>query len=145
MLVDTSSLIRTLQPHHPFYASADLAIRLLPGQRTQLHITAQNLVELWVVATRPRGENGLEMSTGEAAAEMNKIKSMFIFLPDTPAVYPAREALVTKYQVSGKPAHDARLVAVMQFHGVTAILTFDRAGFSRFTGINVVHPNDVAA
>lgn len=49
-----------------------------------------------------------------------------------------------QHQVSGKPTHDARLVAAMQVHGVTAILTFDRAGFSRYPGIQVVHPAAVA-
>ena len=39
---------------------------------------------------------------------------MFHFLAETPAIYPAWEALVIRYQVIGKPAHDARLVAAMQ-------------------------------
>jgi predicted nucleic acid-binding protein len=43
-----------------------------------------------------------------------------------------------------KPAHDARLVAAMQVHGLTAILTFDKTGFSRFADIEVVHPDDAA-
>jgi predicted nucleic acid-binding protein len=45
--------------------------------------------------------------------------------------------------VSGKPARDARLVAAMQVHGVTAILSFDRTGLSRYPGIEVVHPANV--
>jgi len=77
--------------------------------------------------------------------EVTRLKSMFVLLPDTPAIYPVWESLVTQYQVSGKPAHDARLVAAMQVHGLTAILTFDRSGFSRFPGIEVVHPAEVAA
>jgi len=31
----------------------------------------------------------------------------------------------------------------MKVHGVTGILTFDRSGFSRFPGIEVVNPVDV--
>ena len=140
MLVDTSVLIRTLQPHHPLYSSADRAIRLLPERGRKLHIVAQNLIELWVVATRPLGENGLGMTPGEAALELERIKGMFLFLPETPAIYPAWEALVTQHAVSGKPSHDARLVAAMRVHGLTAILTFDRTGFSRFPGIEVIQP-----
>ena len=143
MLVDTSVLIRTLQPHHPLYVQADRAIRLLPEQGRQLHIVAQNLIELWTVATRPFGENGVGMKAVEAASELDRIKSMFIFLPETPVIYPAWEALVVQYQVVGKPAHDARLVAAMQAHRLTAILTFDRTGFSRYPGIAVVHPEEV--
>jgi predicted nucleic acid-binding protein len=145
MLIDSSVLIRTLQPHHSLYTIADRAIRLLPEQGRELHIVAQNLIELWTVATRPLGENGLGLSAANAAAELRRIKSMFLFLPETPAIYPAWEALVTQYQVMGKPAHDARLVAAMQAHNLTAILTFDKTGFSRYPGIEVVHPEQVNA
>jgi len=70
---------------------------------------------------------------------------MFLFLLETPAIYPAWEALVLQHQVMGKPAHDARLVAAMQVHGITEILTFDKAGFSRYSGIEVIHPAEVRA
>jgi hypothetical protein len=33
----------------------------------------------------------------------------------------------------------------MLVHGLTAILTFDRAGFSRYSGIEVVNPFEAAA
>ena len=145
MLIDSSVLIRTLQPHHSLYTIADRAIRRLPEQGRELHIVAQNLIELWTVATRPLGENGLGLSAAKAAAELRRIKSMFLFLPETPAIYPAWESLVTQYQVMGKPAHDARLVAAMQAHNLTAILTFDKTGFSRYPGIEVLHPEQVNA
>jgi predicted nucleic acid-binding protein len=96
-------------------------------------------------ATRPLGENGLGMTAAEAASELDRIKGMFLFLPETPAIYPAWEALVIQHQVIGKPAHDARLVAAMRVHGLTSILTFDRTGFSRYSGIEVIHPEQVKA
>ncbi len=145
MLIDTSVLIRTLQPHHPQYAAAERAVRRLPERGRKLHVAAQNLIELWVVATRPRGENGLGMTTGEAAAEVLRVRNLFYFLNDTPAIYAAWEALVVRHGVSGKPAHDARLVAAMQVHGLTSVLTFDRTGFSRFPGVDVMDPSQVEA
>ena len=145
MLIDTNILIRTLQPQHELYALADAAVQCLPQQGRDLVITPQNLIELWAVATRPIGYNGLGLSTSNAVAELERIKAMFVLLPDTPAIYPAWERLVIKHQVSGKPAHDARLVAAMQVHGITAILTFDKTGFARYPGIEVVHPADVVA
>jgi hypothetical protein len=89
MLVEVSVLIRTLQPHHSLFTPADRAIRLLPEQGRELHVVAQNLIELWTVATRPLGENGLGMTAAEAASELERIKGMFLFLPETPAIYPA--------------------------------------------------------
>lgn len=78
------------------------------------------------------------------APEVARLKSIFLLLPETPAIYPFWEALVIEHQVSGKPAHDARLVAAMQAHGLSAILTFDKTGFSRYPGIEVLHPAEVA-
>jgi predicted nucleic acid-binding protein len=42
--------------------------------------------------------------------------------------------------VLGKNAHDARLVAAMNVHGVTHLLTFNAADFRRFTTIQVMTP-----
>ena len=85
------------------------------------------------------------MSPTIVTAELIRIKSMFRLLPETPAIYPVWESLVIQHQVSGKAAHDARLVAAMRVHGMTAILTFDKTGFSRYPNIEVVHPADVAS
>ena len=144
MLVDTSTLLRILQPLHPQREIARSAIKAFTGRGRELHIAPQNLVELWVVATRPVEQNGLGMTPSEVAAELAGLKSMFFLLPETPAIYPVWEALVIYHKVSGKPAHDARLVAAMQVHGLTAILTFDKSGFSRYPGIQVVHPAEIA-
>lgn len=70
---------------------------------------------------------------------------MFELLPETPAIYAAWERLVILHQVYGKPPHDARLVAAMHVDGLTAILTFDKAGFSRYPGITVVDPANVVS
>jgi predicted nucleic acid-binding protein len=85
------------------------------------------------------------MAPFTAAGELARLKSMFLLLPETSTIYPIWENLVTQHQVAGKPAHDARLVATMQAHGISAILTFDRSGFSRYPGIEVVHPEKVKA
>jgi predicted nucleic acid-binding protein len=140
VLIDTNTLLRTLQVQHPQYETVARALETLIARGRELHIVPQNLVELWVVATRPLSQNGLGLSTPEAAAELARLKSMFPLLADTPAIYPVWESLVIQYRVSGKPAHDARLVAAMHVHGLTTILTFDRTGFARYAGIEVLHP-----
>lgn len=143
MLIDTNTLLRTLQPRHAQHETATRALEVLPRQGRELHIVPQNLIELWVVATRPAEQNGLGLTPAAAATEIRRLKGMLPLLPETPAIYQAWESLVIEHQVSGKPAHDARLVAAMQVHGLTAILTFDKAGFSRYPGVEVLHPADV--
>jgi predicted nucleic acid-binding protein len=144
VLVDTSTLLRTLQPLHPQLESARAAIKALTAQGRDLHIVPQNLIEVWVVATRPAEQNGLGMMPAAVHGELIRLRNMFVLLPETPSIYPVWESLVTQHHVSGKPAHDARLVAAMQVHGLTSILTFDKTGFSRYPRIEVVHPDDVA-
>lgn len=145
MLLDISTLLRTLQPAHPQRETARAAVKALIARGRELHIVPQNLVELWVVATRSVAQNGLGLSTTEAAAELVHLRSMFPLLPDPPAIYPVCENLIIQYRVVGKPAHDARLVAAMHVHGLTTILSFDRTGFSRYAGIEILHPADAAA
>jgi hypothetical protein len=111
VLIDTSTLLRTLQPAHPQREMARVAIKALTARGRELHIVPQNLVELWVVATRPVEQNGLGMEPVAVAIELARIRSMFELLPETPAIYPVWESLVIQYRVIGKPAHDARLVA----------------------------------
>jgi predicted nucleic acid-binding protein len=142
VLVDTSLLVRALQPQHPLCGVAKNAIDRLRMKDRRLYVVPQNLVELWVVVTRPAGGNGLGMSVAEALAELARVKGFFT-LPETEEIFPAWERLVMAYQVSGKPAHDARLVAAMHVYGLTSILTFDKTGFTRYAGIEVVHPVDV--
>jgi hypothetical protein len=44
------------------------------------------------------------MKPQAVAAELARLKSMFVLLPETPAIYTIWESLVTRHQVSGKPA-----------------------------------------
>ena len=145
MLVDTSVLLRTLQTQNPQHEIVLRALEILPERGREIHMVPQNLIEFWVVATRPVAQNGLGLSSEHAAKELATIKASFTLLPDTPAIYHAWESLVTRYGVTGKPAHDARLVAAMKVHGLTAILTFDKTGFSRYDGIEVIDPASVTA
>ena len=58
-------------------------------------------------------------------------EAAFPLLEETPAIYPAWRALVDALGVIGKQVHDARLVAVCHVHGVTHLLTFNVAHFTR--------------
>jgi predicted nucleic acid-binding protein len=144
-LNDTNILLRWPRPSDPFHALTVAAVEALLDQGEQLYITAQNLVEFWSVATRPAKVNGLGMTPAEADAEVARIEQFFLFAPDLPAVYNKWRRLVTAVGVSGAQVHDARLVAVMRVHSLTHILTLNPTDFTRFPGITVVHPRDIAS
>ncbi len=138
-LVDTNLLLRSLNSDDPHYGAAASALAKL-RLRTELCIAPQNLIEFWAVATRPRKLNGLGMTTAEAETEITGIRQLFRVPPYTPAVLEAWQGIVTRYGVAGKQTHDAHLVAMMQVHAVTEILTFNTADFTRYTGINALDP-----
>jgi predicted nucleic acid-binding protein len=140
VLLDTNILTRILQPNHPHHKVALEALDLLKAGGSRLVIVSQNLFEFWVVCTRPSGENGLGLTTPEARLELSKAKTLFELLADAPQLYEEWERLVTTFDVKGKPAHDARLVAAMIVNGITHLLTFNTQDFGRYKSITVMNP-----
>ena len=142
-LVDTNVLLRWLMPAHPEYPVARTALETLRNCGEQLYVTPQNLIEFWNVITRPANRNGFGLTPALASAEVTRIEGFCLLAPDSPDIYPEWKRLVSAVGVSGVQVHDARLVAVMQVHGLTHILTFNTADFRRYAGITVVHPASV--
>lgn len=143
MLVDTNVLLRMALILGPGKTAAHDAVDKLDARGVELCVAPQNLVEFWAVATRPEEANGLGCSVvSEATHELRRLKSLFRILEDGPAVLEAWEALVKHHQIAGKEVHDARLVAIMQVHGLHQLLSFDRR-FDRFPAVDVTHPADV--
>jgi len=52
---------------------------------------------------------------------------------------------VINLAIQSKQVHDARLAALMQFHGITQILTLNGSDFQRYPGIVPVDPQNVIA
>jgi predicted nucleic acid-binding protein len=125
------------------YGHATHALAMLPANGNELVIVAQNLIEFWAVATRPIVNNGLGITTSDAAKELTKLKTLFTVLPDSADILPRWEQLVIKYDVIGKQSHDARLVAAMAVHKASHLLTFNDRDFKRFTEITVVNPRNI--
>lgn len=142
-LVDTNVLVRLIQHSHAMQAEARKAATTLTRQGNQLSIIAQNLIEFWAVATRPLANNGLALTIRETAAHLATFQKTFKLLHDTPDIFSEWERLVELHAVSGRQAHDARLVAAMLVHNVTHLLTFNGDDFKRFTEITVVNPQEI--
>lgn len=142
-LVDTNVLLRSVQKSHPMESAPANSIKLLLRQHEILVITPQNLIEFWCVATRPEVNNGLGISINETVRRIESCKRVLVWLPDTDLIFSEWERLVVQYQVSGKQVYDARLVAPMNVHTITHLLTFNTADFKRYDGITVLSPSSV--
>lgn len=143
-LADTNILLRLARRDDPDYSVVRAALQTLQRQGASFCYTAQNLVEFWNVATRPKDRNGFGLSVAEADNEAQLIEGELVFLPDNEQVHREWRRLVVVYGVLGVQVHDARLVAAMHVHGVTHLLTLNAQDFARYPDITVVHPQKVA-
>lgn len=142
-LVDTNLLLRLSDKTSSSRDLVEQAIGSLRLRGDLLCITAQNIVEFWAVATRPLEANGLGWTTQRTGTEVEQLLNTFRLLQDSPDILTHWQALVTAHDIKGKKTHDARLVAVMQAHGVTHLLTFNTDDFKGYHEITLIHPTEV--
>lgn len=143
ILVDTNIVLRLGDKRHVMHGEALAAIDWLDANGHECVIVPQVLYEYWVVATRPLENNGLGMSVSEADGAISQSVEFFRLLLDERGIFTFWRDLVATNDVKGKNAHDARLVAAMQRHGLTDLLSFNKSDFARFAAINAVSPADV--
>ncbi len=143
ILLDTNILLRLVDTSSPQHSIALNVVKQLESENHSLVIVPQIVYEYWVVATRPKDKNGLGMPPDVAALAIEYwIENLRLFR-DERGIFSFWQDLVKRYFVCGKNAHDARLVAAMHRHKIPALLTFNVVDFKRFSGIQVVSPNDV--
>jgi predicted nucleic acid-binding protein len=140
VLADTNVILRRLHRAHPQHRLAREAISRFSQPGNRVCVTSQNLIELWAVCTRPVANNGFGLSPDQTDRILARVEASVLRLPDSDQVYTEWRRLVTTHAVSGKKAHDARLVAAMTVHSVTRVLTFNADDFSRYPGITVLDP-----
>jgi len=141
--LDSNILLRSIEEDHPQHDETLEVINKLIGRGAEIFLLPQSLYEFWVVATRPKKDNGLELSAAEAEAILAKFESVFPIKYDTQAIYKEWRRTVTQNAVLGKNSHDARLAAAVVAHGITCLVTFNKDHFKRFTTLTALLPSDV--
>lgn len=140
ILTDTNLLVGSIHREEDTNHESVRALRALQVRGDRICVVPQNLYELWAVAARPLANNGLGLTPAQVHHVVVRIENLYTLLLDPPELYNAWRQLVVSYGVSGKKAHDARLVAAMAVHGITQILTYNADDFTRYAGINVIRP-----
>jgi predicted nucleic acid-binding protein len=142
-LLDTNILLRLSDFASPDHRRIFDTVTQILAQADECLITAQVLIELWVVATRPSNVNGLGWTIEQANTAIGQLSAQFPLLPETEAIYPTWRDLVTTYRVMGKRTHDLRLIAVMLTHNVTHLLTLNPRDFLKISEVTIVEPQDL--
>ena len=143
VLVDTNILVRTVDRDDPQYSNCLQALQQMTLGGDDPVICAQVLIEFWSVVTRPREVNGMGLDSAQADLYIEKTLRTFPCVIEPPDVTDRWREVVVQFNVIGKQAHDARLIALMNAHGISRLLTLNTAHFARYHHIECVLPGDV--
>lgn len=105
-LLDTNVILRFSNPSDKQHDFVTKTVAILLEQSNECYLTAQVLIELWVVATRPVDVNGLGWSTRQVNNIIEQLLNRFPLIEETSLVFPAWLDLVTENQIKGKRTHD---------------------------------------
>jgi predicted nucleic acid-binding protein len=145
ILADSGVLLRLMERADPQHGTIRTAIRALVARGDELVTATQNVAEFWNVCTRPAtARGGLGLSVAETDRRLRVLERLVQLLTDLPTAYPLWRQLVVTHSVQGKQVHDVRLVALMQAHAISHILTLNGADFTRYPGITPVDPASLA-
>lgn len=144
VLLDTNVVVAFLRRGHLRHVAATSAVKRFSTDNHELCLVPQVCYEFWVVATRPLSSNGLGLQREEALRELVKVQELFSLMRDERTVFDIWQSILGNQVVMGKQGHDARLVAAMQRHGITHLLTFNIADFRRYSSVELLNPNALA-
>lgn len=134
ILLDTNILLAYINAQHPRHSAVRGRVEQLINAGYELLIAPQCVYEFYVVATRPITQNGLGLTHGDAEQHLQALTTVFTLLEDAPSTVSEWRTLCQAHQVSGKRAHDVRLIAWMVKHSVPELLTLNPNDFQAFQG-----------
>lgn len=142
-LLDTNIVLRFSNPSDTQHSLSTEAVATLLMKGDECYLTAQVLIELWVVATRPTDVNGLGWSIEKTRDVLDQLLDRFPIADETSQIFPNWLTLVTENQIKGKRTHDARIISVMLASDISHILTLNPKDFSGIPGITIMHPQEI--
>jgi predicted nucleic acid-binding protein len=145
-LVDTGVLLRAVDRRDGQHSDVVAALTKLYAENHELATSTQNLREFWNVSTRPSTARGGYGRTIEGTLGwLRTMHTVLRVLCETTATYVHWMDLLERHRVTGIQVHDAQLVAIMQSHSVTRILTLNPSDFRRFPDIEVLTSAEILA
>jgi predicted nucleic acid-binding protein len=142
-LLDTNIVLRFSNPSDEQHELVTESVATLLMKGDECYLTAQVLIELWVVATRPIEVNGLGWSVEQTGEVIDQLIAQFPLVEEGPQILRTWLTLVTKNEIKGKRTHDARIAAVMAVANISRILTLNPTDFVGIPGISTVSPQAI--
>ena len=139
LFVDTNVLIYATNTSSPWHSQANGSLQDARQRGVELVISPQILRE-YLAATTRVSQTGPAAPLAQVLANVQLFRTQFKVADDNPLVLDNLIRILQTVTVGGKQVHDANIVATMQAHGVTHLLTHNTADFARFAHLITVVP-----
>ncbi len=138
LFCDTNVFLSAVDRKRRLHAQALHVLNALPNRGVALCVSGQIVREFLVVCTRPVDVNGLGLPQREALRNAEAIIERSTILDENRNVPVRLLDIVRTTTCGGRQIHDANVVATMQEHGLTRLVTGNPGDFRRFEGIDLV-------
>lgn len=140
-MVDTNVLLAATDVSRTVHGAA---VAVLERDPRRLALCPQIVREYLVVATRPRGVNGLGLPVAAAVSNVEQFLDDMDLVGEDAATARELRQWAIRYDVSGTQINDANLVAVALSRGASVIVTDNARHVARFAeviGIESLSPS----
>lgn len=138
LFCDTNVLLSAVDRERALHRQALHVLNALPNRGAELCLSGQVIREFLVVCTRPTDVNGLGLSLRAALGNADAIVERSTILAENRDVAVRLRQLARTTACTGRQLDDANIVATMQAHGLTRLVTANLPDFNRFSGVDVV-------
>lgn len=142
LFVDTNVLIFATNSASPWHLPATNGLQEARRLGVELVISPQIIREYLVAATRPGSNATLPLDA--LLTNVRAFQTDFQLVEENALVSAKLVDLVSQITVGGKQIHDANVVATMQIHNISHLLTHNVADFARFAHLITVLPLPVS-
>ena len=140
LFCDTNVLLCAVDRKRGRNLQALHVLNVLPNEGVELYLSGQIVREFLAVCTRSATLNGLGLSTFLAVQNAEAILERCTMLEENRGVTVRLLRICATTQCKGKQLHDANVVATMQEHGLTRLVTDNLADFRRFSDLEAREP-----
>ncbi len=143
ILLDTNLLVYALNADAAQHQESRRIVESALEGRLQAVLIPQVLVETYAMLTDPKRVSR-PLSPDAAWREIEVYRTAIPLLPWNDQVLPGLGRLLTAAKITGQDVFDTMIVACMHAHNVRSICSYNRTGFGRYPGVDVVSPGTLA-
>lgn len=142
-LLDTMVLVYAAFPNAPYHETCkQLCDQALGGERQDLCITPQVLVEFFATVTNPKRVDP-PRTVQQAREEIKKYQSTLPFVAVPYDILDHLIELLGIVSVTAQDIFDLQLAAIARATGIASIVSYDDRIFGKVTDLSVVRPEEM--